>query len=537
MKIKKIDGNTIITTNLTQESQINSPQMFSAQFNRQEGLEVEKQKPQQEEKETYTKISKDEKGNETILTYRSRDNTLIQREIKYSYGYVKTEFIKPGTNIVQSSTEKDADGKVTAQTTYYENNPFGVKEIKEISPASGETTMISFYENGYDTPTSRTIYDNEYTTVITMSNGEPEETTVYRKDGTIEQKIEPQIINGEKKYQSTTFREDGTLYSSGIYADSYAIFPIEQTEYSFDGKTIDAKEYTVNNNSVHRERYDEKGNLRVKEIYDRTGRTLEERTIYDQKGEEFIRTQYGVNGEITHYEKNKNSTANLPFQEKLLNGKIDTSFKQGLAGTCYIASTIKSLLETETGRQVLANSIKYDETSGTSTIMFHGVQKEYSFTKEEIEKAMGRLGTGDPDFTAFLLGYEKYRTEELQRAIDGGLGSEVIEALLGTQGETNVMFGSMTITITNETLDKLQKDMENSDILITAGTPPKDIRTEFTEKDNKMGLLNSHAYAIKQITNESVVLIEPGKDKEIKVSRETFLKKFVSYFAVDLKAI
>ena len=537
MEIKKIDSSTIIKTNQTQESQINSPQMFSAEFNKEEGLEVEKQTPQQDSKETYTKISKDENGNETILTYRSRDNALIQREIKYSYGYTKTEFIKPGTNIVQSSTEKDSDGKITAQATYYENSPFGVKEIKEISPSTGETTMISYYENGSDTATSKTIYENGYTTVMTLLNGEPEETTVYRKDGSIEQKTTPQIIEGEKRYQSSTFREDGTLFSSGIYADSYAIFPIEQTEYSFDGKTIDAKEYTVNNNSVHRERYDAKGNLRVKEIYDRTGRSLEERIIYDQKGEEFIRTQYGANGEITRYEKNENSTANLPFKEKLLNGKIDTSFKQGLAGTCYIASTIKSLLETETGRQVLANSIKYDETSGTSTIMFHGVQKEYSFTKEEIEKAMGRLGTGDPDFTAFLLGYEKYRTEELQRAIDGGLGSEVIEAFLGTQGETNVMFGSMTITITNETLDKLQKDMENSDILITAGTPPKDIRTEFSEKDNKMGLLNSHAYAIKQITNESVVLIEPRKDKEIKVSRETFLKKFVSYFAVDLKSI
>ena len=372
---------------------------------------------------------------------------------------------------------------------------------------------------------------------MSLLNGEPEETTVYRKDGSIEQKTTPQIIEGEKRYQSSTFREDGTLFSSGIYADSYAIFPIEQTEYSFDGKTIDAKEYTVNNNSVHRERYDAKGNLRVKEIYDRTGRSLEERIIYDPKGEEFIRTQYGANGEITHYEKNENSVANLPFKEKLLNGKIDTSFKQGLAGTCYIASTIKSLLETETGRQVLANSIKYDETSETSTIMFHGVQKEYSFTKEEIEKAMGRLGTGDPDFTAFLLGYEKYRTEELNRPIDGGLGSEVLDALLGTQGETNILFGSVTVTMTNETLDKLQKDLETKEMVITAGTPPKDIRTEFSEKDNKMGLLNSHAYAIKQITNDSVVLIEPGKDKEIKVSRETFLKKFVSYFAVDLKSI
>ena len=112
MEIKKIDSSTIIKTNQTQESQINSPQMFSAEFNKEE------------EKETYTKISKDESGNETILTYRSRDNVLIQREIKYNYGYVKTEFIKPGTNIVQKSTEKDSEGSIIAEATYYENAPF-----------------------------------------------------------------------------------------------------------------------------------------------------------------------------------------------------------------------------------------------------------------------------------------------------------------------------------------------------------------------------------------------------------------------------
>lgn len=537
MEIKKIESSTIVKTNPTQESQIKSPQMFSAEFNKEEGLEVEKQTTQQNEKETYTKISKDESGNETILTYRSRDNALIQREIKYGYSYTKTEFIKPGTTIVQSSMEKDSEGNILTISNYYETSPFGIKELKEYNVTTGNVASISLYENGSDKATSKTIYDNKYTTVMSLLNGEPEETTIYRKDGSIEQKITPQIIEGEKRYQSSTFREDGTLYSSGTYADSFATFPIDETVYSFDGKTIDAKEYTVNSSNVHRERYDEKGNIRVKEIYDRSGRTLEERIIYDKKGEAFIHTKYGANREITYYEKNENSVANLPFKEKLLDGKIDTSFKQGLAGTCYIASTIRSLLETETGRQVLANSIKYDETSGTSTIMFHGVQKEYSFTKEEIEKAMGRLGTGDPDFTAFLLGYEKYRTEELKRTVDGGLGTEVFTALLGSPGETNILFGSICDTITNETLDKLQKDMETNEMAITVATPPKDVRTEFNEKENKMGLLNSHAYAIKKITNNSVVLVEPGKDKEIKISRETFLKNFILYFAHNLNEI
>ena len=88
--------------------------------------------------------------------------------------------------------------------------------------------------------------------------------------------------------------------------------------------------------------------------------------------------------------------------------------------------------------------------------------------------------------------------------------------------------------ITDEILDALQTKMETGDMLINAGTPPRDVDTEFSENDNKMGLANSHAYCIKQITSDSVYLIEPTTDKEIKISRELFLEKFASYFAVDL---
>lgn len=535
MKIEKINSSIYLksTENPAENNEL-SMRMFNADFNKDEGLRVEKNENNQEYEKTYTKTTRDENGNEVILIYRSKDGALLQKETKYSYGYSFTEFIKPGTNIIQRAVEKNTDGNIIAEEVYYENSPFGLKEIKEFEPKTGKITQIASYENGSEKALSKTIYDNDYTTVMTLAYGEPEETTVYRKDGSIEQQIIPQIINGEKRYLSSIYREDGTLYSEGTYADAYATFPIEETEYSYDGTTVDSKEYTAENSKVYRERFDANGSLRVREIYDQTGRKLQDRLIYDKEGKKYIHTQYNSGGEIIHYDKNTQSVANTPFQEKLLNGKIDTSFKQGLAGTCYIASTIKSLLSTEKGKEILANSIKYDDKNDISTITFNGVQKEYSFTKEEIEKAMGRLGTGDPDFTAFLLGYEKYRAEELHKAVDGGLGTEVIEALTGNQCETNIIFGMQTYSITNETLDKLQKDMETKEMVITAGTPPKEVRTEFSEKDYKLGFINSHAYAIKQITDDSIVLIEPGKDKEIKISRETFLKKFISYSAADL---
>ena len=538
MKIKKINKSLYLTNTETPalKSDIKSKRMFGAEFNENEGIQVEKQEQEQDNTpKTYTKKTQDEAGNDVVLTYRSKDDALISREIKYSYGDTRTEYIKPGTNIVERADEKNENGDVILEEEYYSQTPFGKKESREFDSSSREPVSVSFYKNGEDEAYFKTSYDNGYKTEMTLLDGEPEETKVYRPDGSVKQHIKPITEpNGETKYESTIYRADGTIFSKGSYMEPYAIISTDEYSYDFDGKTVLARKYIGEDSLIYAESYNNDGSVRVREIYGTTGSRLKERVIYDKNGEIFLHTKYGTEGEITEYYKNSNSVANKPFEEKLLNGQIDTSFKQGKAATCYVASAVKSLLLTEKGKEILKNCIKYDDTNNTSTISFKGVDKEYTFTKEEIAQAMGRLGTGDPDFTAFLLGYEQYRTEELGRTVDGGTAIEVTQVLTGQECDSNIMFGSPMFAITDEILDALQTKMETGDMLINAGTPPRDVDTEFSENDNKMGLANSHAYCIKQITSDSVYLIEPTTDKEIKISRELFLEKFASYFAVDL---
>ena len=538
MEVKKINESLYLTNSKApaQDTQTKKP-MFSTDFNPDDGIQVEKQETQQDTPKTYTKNTKDSYGNDVVLTYRSKDDALISREIKYDYGYTRTEYIKAGTNIIEKAEEKNTEGVIISRDFYYNESPFGKKQTEEINPDNGKTETILYYKNAEESPYAKTIYEDGFTTKMELLDGEPEVTTVYRKDGSIEQHIEPVVAQyGEKRYENTMYREDGTMYSQGIYADPYGIIPLEETDYFFDGKTVSAKRHIGSDGLMYHENYDENSVLRTTEIYNATSTSLKERTIYDKNGEKYIYTKYNSDGEITEYVKNENSIANQPFQEKLLNGKIDTSFKQGQAGTCYIASTVRSMLSTPKGREILNNTVKYNPQNNTSTISFKGVDKEYTFSKEEIEHAMGRLGTGDPDFTAFLLGYEQYRTEEKKKNIDGGLGSEVIEVLTGLQADSNLIFDSLCENLDNTTLDALEYEMSTKQLVITAGTPPKSITTEFSEKDNKRGLANSHAYCIKQITPDSVYIIEPTADKEIKISREEFLEKFTSYFAVDLEA-
>lgn len=538
MEIKKITPLTITQDNeQTTAAKAETPRMFKSEFPQDEGIQVEKtQQNQQEGQKTYQKTTKDDNGNDLILTYRTRDNALLYRETKFSFGYTLKEFIKPGTNIIEKSQEFNTDNRLIKEDIYNESAPFGIKISRDFDKTDGEITAESFYENGSEKPVRKKMYEPNKTIEMRLLDGEPEEITVYRKDGSIAEHTEPIQHNGEKHYLNTIYRQDGTIYSQGIFADSYASFVIENKKYTYDGTTVDSKEYLGNDNKIHNERYSMNGQARVKEIYNANGSRLLERTIFDKEGQIFIQTQYDSEGRITNYIKNDKSSSCSGFQEKLLNGEIDTSFKQGYAGTCYIASTIKGLLETEQGKKILDDAMDYDSTTQTSTIRLKGKNKNYTFnfTKNEIEKAMDRLGTGDPDFTAFLLGYEQYRIEERHSPVDGGLGTEVMYSLTGNEGESNILFGTLVNPITDDTLDYLQNKLQTTPTVITAGTPGENVDTEFSQEDKEKGLANSHSYTITQITSDSVHILEPVHDRKIVLSRKEFMEKFVSYNADDI---
>ena len=370
---------------------------------------------------------------------------------------------------------------------------------------------------------------------MNLSNGNIEAISIYRKDGSIKEKTAPVLTDNVKCYESTIYRKDGSIYSQGLYSDVYANFVIKEQKYAKDGKSIEYKKYKNEEGNIVLEKYNSKGEIKRKEIYDSQAKKMLERSVYDSEGNLFIYTKYDLDGKIIDYKKNVESSLNEKFNEKLLNGRIDTSFKQGYAGTCYLASTVKSFLKTKSGRNILRETLSFDEESKVEAVKFKWLNKEYKFSQDEIEKAMGRLGNGDPDFTAFLLGYEKYRTEEKQKVVDGAPVYEVLNLFTGKENETNIIWGMRT-PITEDVLDHLQKKMETTDMAIIAATPYSSVDTEFSEKDIKQGFMNSHAYSVVAITDDSVELIEPNTDKKIVVSRNQFIEKIDTYAAADLSS-
>ena len=361
---------------------------------------------------------------------------------------------------------------------------------------------------------------------------EPVESTETRKNGTIKSTTK-QLENGD--FEVVVYRENGSVYSKSIYKDFYQVFLMDEVRYDEDGN-IANKIYRNEEGQMVNEGYKD-GKIYLKDQTDGMSVTqLEERTVYNKDGSIYIHTKYASDGSITESQKNKRTDDPDydKFYKENLDGDFDDGFVQGMSGSCYFVSTIQSLLNTEKGREVLKNSIDYDKEKGLVTIKFLGAEKEYTFSEQEIQEATGRLSSGDPDFAALSLGYEKYRAEAQGKVIDGGFPTEVMKALTGDEGTSNIIFG-VAMPIDKKMLDTMAKNLLTGNHAMVVNTVESSVDTEFSKEDKALGLENSHAYSLKDIDDDFVYVTNPSTQKTIKLSREKFLESFITFADFELK--
>ena len=376
--------------------------------------------------------------------------------------------------------------------------------------------------------------EDTYTITETkLKDDEPFECVVKRKNGTLKSTTK-QLPDGN--FETIVYREDGSVYSKGLYKDFYEIFLLEEKKYDRKG-ALTEKTYNDEQSQIINERY-KNGKLYVVDKTDaRRQGVLNERTVYNSDGSVYINTKYAPDGTITESIKNKR-TDDPDFDEfdkEAFDGIVKNDFEQGMSGTCYFVSTVQSFLNTTKGREIIKQSVSYDKENDVSTVKFLGAQKEYKFSSSDIKEAMGRLSAGDPDFAALLLGYEKYRAQSKSKVVDSGFSTEVFKALCGKEGESNIIFGGIVKTIDNKVLDNMSKNLHTGNYAITVHTFAETVDTEFSEEDKKAGLINSHAYSLKNVTDSEVTVINPLTQKEITISREKFMESFITFAQVNLE--
>ena len=533
MKVTEIKVNSCEPTSTSTPLTGSSVAMFSSEFPENEGIAIEKESAENksDDSKTYTKLTKDSEGRDIVEVYNSQNNSLISREYS-EWGYKIKEVFKPGTTIVSSKEKRDSDGVLLELTEFYDTHPYMPKIVFSYN-FDKSVSSEQYYRNDENNTTEKTIhYDSRGKTVYSYDKKfVPTSFIEYRKDNSIKHYIERDILTNH--YNLTTYREDGSVYETKETQKIFSGRVYSQNLYDREGKIINKKYWDYSANCSISENY-RADKLFTREKFNSSDEILE-RTVYNRDGSKYFIVNYDKSGKITDYQKFKNTDnpKHDKFREKRLNGVIDSKITQGYTGICYFASFVKGMSLTENGRIALDKMYDYDYDTETSKIEFKNVNKSYSFTKEQIVDAMGRLGTEDPDFTAFALAWESYVSEIDSKVVDGGNASYVASTLLGIEPETNTFFNSV-IKMSNEDLDRFAEKLKTKNVVLTVGTPPESVDYEVTKDEMKKGLVNDHMCTVYKITKNKVKYFDPRLGKNVTLTREEFLDNFMVYELFDV---
>ncbi len=236
-------------------------------------------------------------------------------------------------------------------------------------------------------------------------------------------------------------------------------------------------------------------------------------------------------------------------------GQITGTYQRG-TGDCWLLAGVNAISYTEKGRQLIHDALDYKE-NGDTVVHLKGAG-DYVVTKEELEavKNKQRRGSkeysvGDDDMLIMEIAIEKvmddiatkrvklssnapaeYENQQelladlntYKNSITGGQITELMYLLTGKQTEYLRDKNSME----NALNDSMQKD-------VALGAAMMDDKAVRDVNGNTVQLYGRHAYSVKNVTGDTVTVINPWNSaEEIVLSRETFMSAFDNISKCDL---
>jgi len=238
-----------------------------------------------------------------------------------------------------------------------------------------------------------------------------------------------------------------------------------------------------------------------------------------------------------------------------IDGKVTAAF-QGRAGDCWLLSGINALNTTAKGKEYIKQAIKINE-DGTYSVALKGVNKTYNLTNKDLEDNFTSVSRGDNDVKLIEIAVKKYNRELIETKQEsktgadytrfvgnstkrsplkgGGTANQAIFLLTGKESKVytspKYMYESgikKGIYIQKTDVDKYLDDMMN-------GKSQYATLAAFKKKNKKLGMYTSHAYAIKRVEKDCVIITNPwNSSAEISVPRKEFMENVDEFSICDL---
>lgn len=219
------------------------------------------------------------------------------------------------------------------------------------------------------------------------------------------------------------------------------------------------------------------------------------------------------------------------------NGKIDENFTQGQRGDCWFLACIDSLSRSEKGKEILNNSLKAD-SKGNVTVTLQGVGKSYFVSAKELQEK-GELANGDGDVRAIEIACSRYLNDN-KDSLDGNFMNYGYQLLTGKGQKSKIKMFTESVyskffDISDSNLEKLKKDNIVGTVCIAVQGNSYDKKEIENEDGNILEFITNHAYSIKEVKDNNVVLVNPHNTAEdITLSMKEFKSTFNNLDLVEL---
>lgn len=207
------------------------------------------------------------------------------------------------------------------------------------------------------------------------------------------------------------------------------------------------------------------------------------------------------------------------------NGLADKDFKQGNVGSCWLLSSIKSLMSNPQTAKMLNANITIDE-EGNTHVRLLGPNKTYIVTKEEL-LSHDEYSTGDYDIRAIEIAVNKHLLEERKKDVEGGIQIDAMNILLGnsittitTNGDINLLEienNKFEKALNEKIIEKLPELIKNKNLVWVLALnlmASENIEGEIIGENRSTTLITRHGYGVVDIDKDYIYISNPYDSKK-----------------------